>query len=52
MVAQKLLVQGAFPSAHYINLYDFEHINDAFADSIQAKTIKAVVKMNSDIKNN
>jgi threonine dehydrogenase-like Zn-dependent dehydrogenase len=46
MVAQKLLVQGAFPAAHYINLYDFEHINDAFADSIQAKTTKAVVKMN------
>jgi L-gulonate 5-dehydrogenase len=46
MVAQKLLVQGAFPAAHYINLYDFDHIKNAFADSIQAKTTKAVVKMN------
>jgi L-gulonate 5-dehydrogenase len=46
MTAQKLLVQGAFPAAHYINLYDFDHINEAFADSIQAKTTKAVVKMN------
>jgi L-gulonate 5-dehydrogenase len=46
MVAQKLLVQGAFPAEHYINLYDFDHINDAFADSIRAKTTKAVVKMN------
>ncbi|MDR1897248.1 MAG: alcohol dehydrogenase catalytic domain-containing protein [Prevotellaceae bacterium] len=46
MIAQKLLVQGIFPASHYINLYDFEHINEAFADSIQAKTTKAVVKMN------
>ncbi|MDR0384913.1 MAG: alcohol dehydrogenase catalytic domain-containing protein [Prevotellaceae bacterium] len=46
MIAQKLLVQGAFPAAHYINLYDFNHIDEAFADSIQAKTTKAVIKMN------
>ncbi|MDR2286247.1 MAG: alcohol dehydrogenase catalytic domain-containing protein [Prevotellaceae bacterium] len=46
MIAQKLLVQGAFPAAHYINLYDFNHINEAFADSIQTKIIKAVIKMN------
>jgi threonine dehydrogenase-like Zn-dependent dehydrogenase len=46
IVAQKLLVQGAFPAAHYINLYDFDHICEAFTDSIQAKTTKAVVKMN------
>jgi Zn-dependent alcohol dehydrogenase len=41
-----LLLQGVFPAEHYINLYDFEHINDAFADSIKAQTTKAVVKMN------
>ena len=46
LVAQKLLVQGVFPAEHYINLYDFEEIEQAFADSIQAKTTKAVVKMN------
>ncbi|MDR0814435.1 MAG: alcohol dehydrogenase catalytic domain-containing protein [Bacteroidales bacterium] len=46
LIAQKLLVEGIFPADHYINLYDFEHINPAFADSIQAKTTKAVVKMN------
>jgi L-gulonate 5-dehydrogenase len=46
MTAQKLLVQGAFPAAHYINLYSFDNIGEAFADSIQAKTTKAVVRMN------
>jgi threonine dehydrogenase-like Zn-dependent dehydrogenase len=46
LVAQKLLVQKVFPAEHYINLYDFENINRAFADSIQAKTTKAVIKMN------
>jgi L-gulonate 5-dehydrogenase len=46
LVAQKLLLHQVFPAAHYINLYDFEHINDAFADSIKAQTTKAVVKMN------
>jgi threonine dehydrogenase-like Zn-dependent dehydrogenase len=45
-VAQKLLLNGAFPAAHYINLYDFDRIREAFADSIQAKTTKAVIKMN------
>ncbi|MDR2383357.1 MAG: alcohol dehydrogenase catalytic domain-containing protein [Prevotellaceae bacterium] len=46
MIAQKLLIQGIFPAAHYINLYHFDQINDAFEDSIRAKTTKAVVKMN------
>jgi threonine dehydrogenase-like Zn-dependent dehydrogenase len=46
LVAQKLLVQNVFPADHYINLYEFDNINQAFADSIQAKTTKAVVKMN------
>jgi L-gulonate 5-dehydrogenase len=47
IMAQKLLVRGAFPAAHYINLYDFDRIRDAFSDSIRAKTTKAVVKMNT-----
>ncbi|MDR2847997.1 MAG: alcohol dehydrogenase catalytic domain-containing protein [Bacteroidales bacterium] len=46
LVAQKLLLEGVFPAEHYINLYDFADINQAFADSIKAQTTKAVVKMN------
>ena len=46
LVAQKLLAQGVFPAEHYINLYDFNKVQQAFVDSIQAKTTKAVVKMN------
>lgn len=46
MVAQKLMVTGVFPSEHYTNFYDFEHITQAFEDSIRAKNVKAVIKMN------
>jgi L-gulonate 5-dehydrogenase len=46
LVAQKLLLLNVFPAEHYINLYDFEDINQAFSDSIKAQTTKAVVKMN------
>lgn len=46
LTAQKLLVQNIFPAKHYINYYDFDNIKQAFRDSIQAKTTKAVVKMN------
>ncbi len=45
MVAQKLLVQKVFPAEHYINLYDFNNIKQAFDDSIKANNVKAVVKM-------
>ncbi len=45
-VAQKLMVTGVFPSEHYIDLYDFEHVTQAFEDSIKANNVKAVVKMN------
>lgn len=46
MVAQKLLVQNVFPSEHYINLYEFGDVQQAFEESIKANNIKAVVKMN------
>ena len=46
MVAQKLMVTGVFPSKHYIDMYDFEDITQAFEDSIKANNMKAVVKMN------
>jgi threonine dehydrogenase-like Zn-dependent dehydrogenase len=46
LVAQKLLVEKVFPADHYINLYDFDKVEQAFRDSICAKTTKAVVKMN------
>ncbi|MGB7393405.1 MAG: alcohol dehydrogenase catalytic domain-containing protein [Pricia sp.] len=46
MVAQKLLATGVFPSEAYIDTYDFEDITQAFEDSITAKNVKAVVKMN------
>ena len=46
MVAQKLMVTGVFPSGHYTNFYDFENITQAFEDSIRAKNVKAVIKMN------
>ena len=46
MIAQKLMVTGVFPSEHYTDYYDFEDITKAFEDSIKAKNMKAVVKMN------
>ena len=46
MVAQKLMVTGVFPADKYINLYDFNEINQAFEDSIKANNVKAVIKMN------
>jgi threonine dehydrogenase-like Zn-dependent dehydrogenase len=46
MVAQKLMVTGVFPSEAYTNLYGFDDITTAFADSIKANNVKAVVKMN------
>ncbi len=46
MAAMKLMVTGVFPSEHYTDFYDFENITQAFEDSIKAKNMKAVVKMN------
>jgi len=46
MVAMKLMVTGVFPSEHYTDFYDFENITQAFEDSIKARNMKAVVKMN------
>ncbi len=46
MVAQKLLQTGTFPAAKYIDLYGFDAISLAFEDSIKARNIKAVIKMN------
>ncbi len=46
MIAQKLLQTGAFPADRYIDLYAFEDITRAFNDSIKARNIKAVIKMN------
>lgn len=46
MVAQKLMVTGTFPAAHYMDRYDFKDITQAFEDSIKATNVKAVVKMN------
>ena len=46
LIAQKLLAEGVFPVEHYIQHYDFEEVEQAFVDSIQAKTAKAVVRMN------
>ena len=46
MVAQKLLATGAFPSEAYIDAYDFRDVTQAFEDSMTAKNVKAVVKMN------
>ena len=46
MVAQKLMVTGVFPADKYINMYDFNEINQAFEDSIKANNVKAVIKMN------
>ncbi len=47
MVAQKLMLTGAFPAEHYADFYDFKDIIQAFEDSIKATNVKAVVKMNS-----
>ncbi|MEM9141638.1 MAG: alcohol dehydrogenase catalytic domain-containing protein [Bacteroidota bacterium] len=44
--AMKLMVTGVFPSEHYTDFYDFKNINQAFEDSIRARNMKAVVKMN------
>jgi len=46
MSAMKLMVTGVFPSEHYTDFYDFENITRAFEDSIKARNMKAVVKMN------
>jgi threonine dehydrogenase-like Zn-dependent dehydrogenase len=46
MVAQKLMVTGAFPAEHYTDQYDFKDITQAFEDSIRATNVKAVIKMN------
>jgi len=46
MSAMKLMVTGIFPAEHYIDFYDFENVTQAFEDSIKAKNMKAVVKMN------
>ncbi|WP_026810491.1 zinc-dependent alcohol dehydrogenase [Arenibacter latericius] len=46
MVAQKLMLTGAFPAEHYTDFYDFKDITQAFEDSIKATNVKAVVKMN------
>ncbi|MDN5215173.1 alcohol dehydrogenase catalytic domain-containing protein [Fulvivirgaceae bacterium BMA12] len=46
VVAQKLLVQEVFPAEHYVNMYQFDDIGQAFEDSIKANNVKAVVKMN------
>ena len=46
MVAMKLMATGVFPSEHYTDFYDFENVTQAFEDSIKARNMKAVVKMN------
>lgn len=46
MVAQKLMVTGAFPAEHYTDQYEFKDITQAFEDSIKATNVKAVIKMN------
>lgn len=46
MLAQKLMATGIFPAEHYSDFYDFDDITQAFEDSIKAKNMKAVVKMN------
>ena len=44
--AMKLMVTGVFPTEHYTDLYDFKNVTKAFEDSIKARNMKAVVKMN------
>ncbi len=46
MAAQKLMLLGTFPAEEYTDFYNFEDITKAFADSIKAQNVKAVVKMN------
>jgi len=46
MAAMKLMTTGIFPAEHYTDLYDFADVTKAFEDSITAKNVKAVVKMN------
>ena len=46
MAAMKLMTTGVFPAEHYTDLYDFADVTKAFEDSITAKNVKAVVKMN------
>ncbi|MGB5169997.1 MAG: alcohol dehydrogenase catalytic domain-containing protein [Eudoraea sp.] len=46
MAAQKLMLTGSFPADEYIDFYDFKDITRAFEESIKAKNVKAVVKMN------
>ncbi|MFK5974570.1 MAG: alcohol dehydrogenase catalytic domain-containing protein [Flavobacteriaceae bacterium] len=46
MMAQKLMVTAVFPAEHYTDLYDFKDITQAFEESIKAKNMKAVIKMN------
>lgn len=45
-VAQKLIKTGGFPASEYINIYEFQDIQQALEDSIRAENIKAVIKMN------
>ena len=46
VVAQRLLVQGVFPADEYVDLYEFDDIQQAFEDSIRANNVKAVIRMN------
>ncbi len=46
LVAMKLMLTGVFPAEHYTDQYNFNELTQAFEDSITAKNMKAVVKMN------
>lgn len=46
MSAMKLMVTGVFPAEYYTDFYTFEQVTQAFEDSIRARNMKAVVKMN------
>jgi threonine dehydrogenase-like Zn-dependent dehydrogenase len=46
MVAQKLMQTGIFPAENYTNIYEFEDITHAFEASINARNVKAVIRMN------
>ena len=46
LVAMELMVRGVFPAEHYMDIYEFANVEQAFRDSIRARNIKAVIKMN------
>ncbi|MDR2467274.1 MAG: zinc-binding dehydrogenase [Prevotellaceae bacterium] len=45
LVAMELLRRNVFPAKHYMDIYGFSHIEQAFRDSIRARNVKAVIKM-------